>query len=141
MKTIPIPEGYEVDFDNSTSKEIFLKKKDEPITWEEYEQITTNNYLASDFNKHDNITYDIFSTKEKAEAFCALGKLIQLRDYWVGNQEIDTYSAYFISSLNDVKRVFCGCITHEILTFPTLEMAEDFLKHYADLIDTASIFI
>lgn len=141
MKTISIPEGYEVDFDNSTSKEIVLRKKEEPTTWEEYEQITTNSYIASDYNKHDNITYDIFSTKEKAEAFCALGKLIQLRDYWVKDQEIDNYNVYFISSLNDIKRVFCGCAAHEILTFPTLEMAEDFLKYYSDLIDTASIFL
>ena len=94
---INIPEGYEIDREKSTFEEIVFKKVEDPLaklpkTWEEYYK-RTKGYISYYCYPIDNKThetkfdgfYNEFSTKERVKQYVALGKLLQLRDYWVGN--------------------------------------------------------
>ena len=103
---IKIPKGYEIDRQKSTFEKIVFKKIEhcKPTTWEEYCEQTKNRtyYTYSPYNEsHVNETaahgfYGEFSTKERAEQFIALGKLLQLRDYWVGNWKRNSDNIYII---------------------------------------------
>ena len=141
---IEVPEGYEIDKEKSTFEKIIFKKIPEnPKTWEEYCKLTKgsdSNYASTtNMVNKDRYTgsYNEFATKERAEQFIALGKLLQLRDYWV--KGYDTFS-YIVWS-NNVRRVFvCDRygVTPNPLTFPTKEMAEEFKDCFSDLIKQAS---
>ena len=88
LKIIP-PIGYEIDRQKSTFEKIIFKKITEnPKTWEDYcslmkgkkvNHASCDYVIISDFSDD----YNMFSTEERARQFIALGKLLQLRDYWV----------------------------------------------------------
>ncbi len=140
---IEVPQGYEIDKQKSTFEKIIFKKIDEnPKTWEEYCSLmkgktmyytNCNNIIVSGFSD----AHDKFVNKKRAEQFIALGKLLQLRDYWVKRSEFK--DAIGVFTLSD------GVIaTHEFdiddcaLTFPTQEMADKFINCFRDLIIKAS---
>ena len=139
---IEVPQGYEIDSQKSTFEKIIFKKIPEnPKTWEEYCSLmkgktmyytNCNNIIVSGFSD----AHDKFVTKKRAEQFIALGKLLQLRDYWV--KGYDTFS-YIVWS-NNVRRLFVSYwvgLTPYPLTFPTKEMAEEFKDCFSDLIKQA----
>ena len=94
---INIPEGYEIDKEKSTFEEIVFKKVEDPFselpkTWEEYKScsrddtsyffcIPLKRIKASLFSG----VYNEFSTEERVKQYVALGRLLQLHDYWVGD--------------------------------------------------------
>ena len=139
---IEVPQGYEIDRQKSTFEKIVFKKIPEnPKTWEEYCSLmkgktvyytNCNNIIVSGFSD----AHDKFVTKKRAEQFIALGKLIQLRDYWVKRYDEFRYAVYG-------DRLYGTAIcdwsenTHYPLTFPTREMAEDFKNCFSDLIKQA----
>ena len=139
---IEVPQGYEIDMQKSTFEKIVFKKIPEnPKTWEEYCSLmkgktvyytNCNNIIVSGFSD----AHDKFVTKKRAEQFIALGKLIQLRDYWVKRYDEFRYAVYG-------DRLYGTAIcdwsenTHYPLTFPTREMAEDFKNCFSDLIKQA----
>ena len=140
---IEVPQGYEIDRQKSTFEQIIFKKIPEnPKTWEEYCSLmkgktvyytNCNTITVSGFSD----AHDKFVTKKRAEQFIALGKLLQLRDYWVKNHKFkDAIGVFTLSG---------GVIaTHEFdiddyaLTFPTQEMADKFITCFRDLIKQAS---
>ena len=142
LKIIP-PIGYEIDKQKSTFEKIIFKKIPEnPKTWEDYCSLmkgktvyytNCNNITVSGFSD----AHDKFVKKKRAEQFIALGKLLQLRDYWVKRSEFkDAIGVFTLSG---------GVIaTHEFdiddyaLTFPTQEMADKFINCCRDLIIKAS---
>ena len=139
---IEVPQGYEIDKEKSTFEKIVFKKIPEnPKTWEEYCKLTkgscsnyatTTNMVYKD--KHTG-TYNEFTTKERAEQFIALGKLLQLRDYWVGGWEPDLpITPVFAVKNNKIINLIRITIP---LTFPTKEMAEEFKDCFEDLIKEA----
>ena len=139
---IEVPQGYEIDRQKSTFEKIVFKKIPEnPKTWEEYCSLmkgktvyytNCNNITVSGFSD----AHDKFVTKKRAEQFIALGKLLQLRDYWV--KGYDTFS-YIVWSDNCSIVYVCywGGVTPYPLTFPTKEMAEEFKDCFSDLIKQA----
>ena len=140
---IEIPQGYEIDRQKSTFEKIVFKKIPEnPKTWEEYCKLTKGSYsnYASTTNmvykdRHTG-AYNELATKERAEQFIALGKLLQLRDYWV--QGYDTFS--YVVGIDSCRKVFVcywNGITPYPLTFPTREMAKEFKDCFSDLIKQA----
>lgn len=143
---IEVPKGYEIDKEKSTFEKIVFKKvnplSELPESWEEYCEQTKNRtyYTYSPYNEsHVNETaahgfYGEFSTKERAEQFIALGKLIQLRDYWVGNWKRNSDNIYII-----FKNVIIATVNNNDfpLSFPTREMAERFKECFKDLIKEA----
>lgn len=145
---INIPEGYEIDKEKSTFEEIVFKKVEDPFsklpkTWEEYckhvkgrtsyycdcvdDDVHTSNF--SEF-------YNEFSTQERAKQYIALGRLLQLRDYWVKGYSEFRYAVY--GDRLDGTAICDWCEnTHYPLTFPTKEMAEKFKEYFRDLIKKA----
>lgn len=149
---INIPEGYEIDKEKSTFEEIVFKKIEDPLaklpkTWEEYCKQTKDyvSYLWSSPNSIINSwfegSYNEFSTKERVKQYVALGKLLQLRDYWVSNWKDD--SKNFVAAIYH----FDGEIVNTnvskkrssnySLTFPTREIARKFIECFKDLINEA----
>ena len=145
---INIPEGYEIDKEKSTFEEIVFKKVEDPFsklpkTWEEYCKRTKGctSYYGDpiDDNTHETKSskfYNEFSTKERAKQYIALGRLLQLRDYWV--KGYDKFS-YIVWSDNCKMVYVCywAGVTPYPLTFPTKEMAEEFKDCFEDLIKQA----
>lgn len=143
LNIIP-PIGYEIDRQKSTFEKIIFKKIPEnPKTWEEYCML---NHLKDSFSPvYGNCSaecshtgsYDEFHTKKRAEQFIALGKLLQLRDYWVKRSKFE--DAIGVFTWNEGVIVTNKCDINEYaLTFPTQEMADKFITCFRDLIKQAS---
>ncbi len=141
LNIIP-PIGYEIDKQKSTFEKIVFKKIPEnPKTWEEYCSLmkgktvyytNCNNIIVSSFSD----AHDKFVTKKRAEQFVALGKLLQLRDYWVKGYDTFLYLVWNNSDRMVLVCDWCG-VTPYPLTFPTKEMAEEFKDCFEDLIKQA----
>lgn len=142
LNIIP-PIGYEIDKEKSTFEKIIFKKIPEnPKTWEEYCSLmegktvyytNCNNIIVSGSSD----AHDKFVTKKRAEQFIALGKLIQLRDYWVKRSKFK--DAIGVFTLNDGVIVADNCDINDCaLTFPTQEMVDKFITCFEDLIKQAS---
>lgn len=140
---IEVPQGYEIDRQKSTFEKIIFKKIPEnPKTWEEYCSLmegktvhyaNCNYIIISDFSD----CYNKFVTEERAKQFIALGKLLQLRDYWVKHSKFK--DAIGIFTWGDVVIVTNKCDINDFaLTFPTQEMADKFITCFRDLIIKAS---
>ena len=142
LKIIP-PIGYEIDRQKSTFEKIVFKKIPEnPKPWQEYCELTKGSY--SNYASTTNIVYEDrhtgayneFTTKERAEQFVALGKLLQLRDYWVKRSKFK--DAIGIFTWSDGLIVTNNCDINDCsLTFPTQEMADKFITCFMDLIKQA----
>ena len=140
---IEVPQGYEIDRQKSTFEKIVFKKIPEnPKTWEEYCK-QTEGYVSYFFSSPNSIikswfegSYNEFMTEERVKQFVALGKLLQLRDYWV--KGYDTFSYVVWSNSRSMVFVchWCGVNPYP-LTFPTKEMAEEFKDCFSDLIKQA----
>ena len=143
---INIPEGYEIDKEKSTFEEIVFKKVEDPLaklpkTWEEYCKQTKgytsyygDNSLESYITSLFSGAHNEFSNKERVKQYVALGRLIQLRDYWVGDWKRNSDNIYII-----YKNVIMAAVHNSDfpLTFPTRKMAERFKECFEDLIKEA----
>ena len=143
LKIIP-PIGYEIDRQKSTFEKIIFKKIPEnPKTWEEYCSLmkgktvyytNCNTITVSGFSD----AHDKFVNKKRAEQFIALGKLMQLRDYWVRGYKEFKYALLVTRNENILVYNWNGYHTYpHILTFPTKEMAEEFKECFPDLLKKA----
>lgn len=142
---INIPEGYEIDKEKSTFEEIVFKKKVDhfsrlPKTWEEYCK-QTKDYVSYFCGSPNSIlkswfegSYNEFMTEERVKQYVALGKLLQLHDYWVSDWKINSDNIYVI-----YKNVIMATLHNNDfpLTFPTREMAKEFKNCFEDLIKEA----
>lgn len=143
---INIPEGYEIDKEKSTFEEIVFKKVEDPFsklpkTWEEYCKRTKGytSYYGYSINENTYETkfdgfYNEFFTKERVKQYVALGKLLQLRDYWVGDWKGNSDNIYII-----YKNIIMATLHNNDfpLKFPTREMAKEFKNCFEDLIKEA----
>lgn len=140
---IEVPQGYEIDRQKSTFEKIVFKKIPEnPKTWEDYCKCTKNyqSYYCNPRETHIRETtfdgfYSEFSTKERVNQYASLGKLLQLRDYWVRGYNEFKY-ALFGTKINIIICEIVGYSSYS-LTFPTKEMAHDFKNCFSDLIKQA----
>ena len=142
LKIIP-PIGYEIDRQKSTFEKIVFKKIPEnPKTWEDYCSLmkgktmyytNCNTITVSGFSD----AHDKFVNKKRAEQFIALGKLLQLRDYWVKRSKFK--DAIGVFTWSDGLIVTNNCDINDFaITFPTQEMADKFITCFRDLIKQAS---
>ena len=159
---IQIPDGYEIDKEKSTFEKIVFKKKEDtkPKSWKEYyEQQIANkkhgyyiddedcslvsvvwNELA-DVNKWKNV----LPSEELAEAFLAMMQLISLRQAWIGNWEPDWNDETRVKwNIICLQNQVCLCdtiIKSRVLSFPTKEMAGDFMDCFRVLLEIAKPLI
>lgn len=134
-----------------------IKKKNPPRSWEEF----CANYpvlVGECYIKHDSsIVHNNYSgkrnltlsknycvSKEEAEAFLALMQLRQLRKAWIGDWDKKSHLGDY--KFNIVwSEIYSFNIYHSIysraLSFPSKEMAKDFLSCFRNLCETAKILL
>lgn len=145
---IEVPDSYEAKWNNDIQKIELIRKDNLPTTWDEYKDIThtkpsyyTDALKGQPSKSSFTGIYNEFQSKEIAEAFIALGKLIQLRDEWWrqlnwkpnwGNYE----KKYIIFCTNNITTDY-NITANRILAFPTEEVRDKFLDCFKDLIEIA----
>ena len=155
---IDIPEGYEIDKENSTFERIVFKKKHTyPKSWEEFcenNQETNDEYFigwdsqvmnSRIKNKDYDLDRNLCKTKEEAEAFLALMQLKRLWHEYVDNYSGKVDDCYCITCVcssngNDFSILYIGSATYnmDLFKFPSKELAEEFLHNFKDLFIKAS---
>ena len=159
---ITIPKGYEIDKENSTFEKIVFKKKEnaKPRSWKEYyEQQIANKkhgYYIDDadcssvsvvWNEYAgaNKWRNVLPSKELTEAFLAMMQLMSLRQAWIGDWEPDWNDETRVKwNIICLQNQVCLCdtlIKSRVLSFPTSEMAEDFMNTFKDLLEIAKPLI
>ena len=150
---INIPEGYEIDKEKSTFEEIVFKKVEDPLaklpkTWEEYKSCSRDDISYFFCNPLKSIkaslfsgVYNEFSTEERVKQYVALGRLLQLRDYWVGNWKNDLNNSvaviyHFEGEIVNTNVSKKRSLSYS-LTIPNREMAKKFIECFKDLINEA----
>ena len=148
---IEVPNGKKAIWKDS--KIIFEDIKSQlPKTWEEFcEQNTikkTEKYI--DLNSEIDVAVsslvkreferdkNILPSKEAAEAHLALMQLHQLRDCYRQGWIPDWTSGnahYCITKIKNILKVGASWQTNYFLSFPTLELAQQFLDNFRDLIE------
>lgn len=145
---IQVPEGYEIDKENSTFEKIVFKRKELPKSWEDL--ITVKGYCVTTFSKIEDCceecyTYkenkNIFPTREEAEACLALAQLCQLRDRyndgwkpdWKDYEQFKWCIVFFKDNIRVAEYLFIK----KMLAFKTEELRDKFLENFRDLIETA----
>lgn len=135
METIIINDKeYQLDIDKAKEQGLLKEKDDKPRDWTSY-CIQT---------KHNIYDYDSFDDIRQSRAFCALGKLIQLRNAWWGDWRPDWENSdtkYVICTYQNKIDIFGVVSELCILAFPTEEMRNDFLETFRDLIEKAKMFL
>lgn len=152
IKVWNIPEGYEIDKEQSNESKIVLKKiKIERVSsWEEYCEkmkgkrsyyfiVYKNEARPSHFGKAPVLSE--FEKRKDTEAIADFCKLMMLRKDWVKNWEPDWTNndeEKFVIVVNENKidyRIFY-CMSHP-LSFPTYEMCDKFIDTFRDLLEKA----
>lgn len=150
---ITIPDNCELIKEGDS---YIIKEKDsKPRTWEEFCKQNPHSYDEYYIDQESNLVCQPFTfnrdpkvdkkwctSKEEAEAFLALMQLRQLRKAWVGDWEqpnSNSLTAAILYSTNKQKIIIeCGNYwALNVLSFPTKEMATEFLECFRDLCETA----
>ena len=162
---ITIPEGQEIDWQESAKQEkiVFKKKDTKPRSWEEYyEQQIANKkhgYYIDDadcstvsvvWNEYAgaNKWKNVLPSKELTEAFLAMMQLMSLRQAWIGDWKPNFYmnmASNWCIEYEPNPGVFSienHCKTNGGgLSFPTREMTKDFMNCFKDLLEIAKPLI
>lgn len=158
---INIPEGFEIDREQSTERQIVLKKIkrqivlkkiERPRTWEEYcEKMkgkdsyffneTLQEVRCSNFGETGVFVSEFVDEKE-VEAFVAFSRLRKLRRDWLGKnwkpdwKNNDVAKFTIISAENEI----CKGEHYKVnssMSFPTEEMRDEFLDCFKDYLEQA----
>lgn len=153
---IEIPIGYEIDKEKSTFEKIVFKKKDtKPRSWKEYFEQYKNTpcyELGFDVNggywNKPTMYGDgccAVPSKELAEAFLAMMQLMSLRQVWIDDWEPD-WSNFYSNKwgiINYANKFIISLLgnSSKVLSFPTKEMAKEFMNCFKDLLEIAKPLI
>lgn len=149
---IQVPEGYEIDRENSTFERIVFKKVEElPKSWKDLKVIkgffvNSESEIKELSEANDKVitvrgNKNVFPTEEEAKACLALAQLCQLRDKyndgWKPDWEDDEEQKYvmLIHRGEICKEIFFT--VQQSLAFKTEELRDKFLENFRDLIETA----
>lgn len=145
-----VPEGYELDKEQSTETKVVLKKiEDKRVdSWQEYCKLMKDkDSCFVDMNGNIRTTHFLataavgeFEDKEDAVAFAALYKLICLRRNWIGNWMPDwTRISYKHTIVTRDNKVCKGSNTDmgRLMSFPTIQMRDEFFDTFRDLLEIA----
>lgn len=165
---IQIPEGQEIDWQESAKQEkiVFKKKNPKPRSWEEYCEYHRNElHFVSGYNVVDGYSmrqgiyesgYCTVPSKELAEAFITMMQLMSLRHDWIHKWSVDNgltddwepdwknhhMNKYCITNVYN-KNICVDIYSYTIksLSFPTWEIAKDFMNCFKDLLEIAKPLI
>jgi len=142
---------YQLDVDKCKEQGLIIEEVNYPKSWEDFitniDTVPCDTISARALDKSGY--YDEFDTTVKARAFVALGKLIQLRDWWWDNM-CDGWRPDW-TNYNETKWVIhcnwntiqkhTNIETNKILAFPAAEIQDKFYEAYKDLIEEAKMFL
>lgn len=165
---IVVPNGYEIDKENSTLEKIVFKKiddkpfkkiDDKPKSWKEYcNQQQAANKKGYFFNDGDCFIDDIswvgcqtpckwknvLPSIELTKSFLAMMQLVSLRQAWVGDWQPDwnDFSDKWCI-VNSGNKLVISDYIHivRVLSFPTKEMVNEFMDCFWDLLEIAKPLI
>lgn len=145
---IQVPEGYEIDKENSTFENIVFKKEERklPKKWEDLYEVKGwfvdfhSDVVTSGSMRTADSVKNRFPTKEEAKACIALAQLCQLRDRYNDGWKPDwkdsteKYVIYFHAD-----EIYSGDSygAQDVLYFKTEELRNEFLENFRGLIETA----
>ena len=151
---IQIPDGYEIDKEKSTFEKIVFKKKKntKPRSWEEYLELNTGfDGAGIDWNCGGVQTTGLHHRGKAivpthlAQPFIAMMQLMSLRQAWIGDWKPDWSSGYSSNyCIIGAGDRFDVCILGKCryaLSFPTIEMAKDFMDCFKGLLEIAKPLI
>lgn len=138
---IEIPEGYEIDKENSSFEKIVFKKKNEINCWEDLKRITGVFITESSFINPvvDCLVLpqnrNIFLNEKYAKSALALSQISQLLPYYDTDVDWGTSNDKFcISRVGNIIEIKKWVSIHHTLAFATQAEAERFLKHNEQLV-------
>lgn len=151
-KTIDIPEGYEIDIEETKKQEgvVVPRKQLRPTNWAELTRMSDGNESFLYDNFTDEVIKDVFVSfiafgefedKETTCAFVALWKLLNYRKAWIDIwkpdwKDLNAYKFVIVVNKNEIANdthYFVSCP----LSFPTREMRDDFRESFKDLLEIA----
>ena len=150
---IVAPKGYEIDKENSTFEKIVFKEIDtKPKSWGEYLELNTGfDGAGIDWNCGGVQTTGLHHRgkaivpTEYGAPFIAMMQLMSLRQAWIGDWKPDWSSGYSSNyCVVGAGDRFDVCILSKCryaLSFPTIEMAKDFMNTFKDLLEIAKPLI
>lgn len=159
---INIPEGYEIDKEQSTERQIVLKKIalkktvlkkiERPRTWEEYcEKMkgkdsyffneTLQEVRCSNFGE-TGVFVSEFVDEEDVVAFVAFSKLRKLRRDWLGKNWKPDWTNYdqMKFTIHVEANEIIDCVNTYVsrsMCFPTEDMCNEFIDTFRDLLEIA----
>lgn len=148
---ITIPDNCKLVIEGNS---YIIKEKDsKPKTWEEFcknysiketeafilENSKIVNVNAITHLKRDDCDKNLCVSREEAEAFLALMQLRQLRKAWVGDWKSVNHKSYvaITTTVSDKIETWEFINTSKPLSFPTKEMAQEFLECFRGLCEQA----
>lgn len=152
MTTITL-EGKEYQIDIEQAKKLnLLKEKDNRVkSWKEFEtkHVMSKGYCWSNLcNDLVEIGGPVLTneqlTPHEAKALAAFSKLLKLRRDWIGEWEPDWTNdkfKYIIVNWGNNLQIEYSQVLCKSLSFPTRQMAQEFLKTFRELIEEAKILI
>lgn len=153
MTTITL-EGKEYQLDIEQAEKLgLLKEKDSRVrSWEEFQEKyrNTTGYWFDKLQGIVTLSCGTGATCEQltpheAKAIAAFSKLLKLRRDWIGEWKHDWSTRDQSSGMIVMNRsrltIGAACTVSHPLTFPTEQMAKDFLETFRDLIEEAKILI
>lgn len=122
---------YQLDIEQAKKLGLFKEKYNRVRSWNEFKR------------KHPN--YFSHLTAQESKAFDAFTKLLKLRRDWIGEWEPDWENGeqkkYVIECIGLGIRTCIQGTYRRNLSFPTQQMAQDFLDTFRNLINEAKILI
>ena len=148
---INIPEGFEIDKEQSTERQIVLRKIDNRArSWEEYckkMEGKSSYYYDGLFEKIKSSKFGSspllaeFDDKEDIETLVAFCKLFHLRRDWIGEWKPDwkNKKQWKFSIVSDTDKIekCIGRTLSRSLSFPTEKMRDEFIETFKDLLENA----
>ena len=149
---INIPEGYEIDKEQSTERQIVLRKIDNRArSWKEYcgKMKGKDSYYFNEIvgkicsaKFNEDFILSEFVDEEDVEAFVAFSRLRKLRRDWLGknwkpdwkNNNVAKFT--IIAAENEISKGEYYKVNSS-MSFPTEEMRDEFLDCFKDLLEQA----
>ena len=132
------------------------KKDSKPKSWEEFCEkypvhneayIDVTSTIYDECNDVRDLIYDknVCVSREEAEAFLALMQLRQLRKAWIGDWECPKDGGYAVikrnRSSNKIEYCYGYFTFYSVMSFPSTEIALDFMCYFGDLLEKAKILL
>ena len=153
MTTITL-EGKEYQLDIEQAKKLnLLKEKDNKVkSWKEFKEkyINDTGYVYVEELKHSQTTsVPLYIadqlTPHEAKALAAFSKLLKLRRDWIGEWEPNWHNPTILKYCLMENREEVSVVPYQtlghIFSFPTEQMAEEFLETFHDLIGEVKTLI